>query len=163
MAIKALKSMWEQEKGREVGLIQSKGKKHWCEGGLTFTSCWQRDRSGSSLWSSSGPSDWAEGWGREVCMVGIVNHVCSVLARSGVDYVCQARASLAVWEGLGIVLAQVVRRWWDFVICHTWIFNNEAIQDTKCVKFGSISGRGGKQARSFHCLKSRRNVPDHEY
>lgn len=102
--IKALKSMWEQEKGREVGLTQS--KKQWCESGLTFTSCWQRDRSGSSLWTVLAVlPEWRAGGGREVCVVGIVNHACSVLARSGVDYVCQALASLAVWEGLGIVLA----------------------------------------------------------
>lgn len=63
MMIKTLKSMWEQEKGREVGLTQN--KKHWYEGGLTFMSCWQRDRGGSSLWSSFGCwTEWRAGGGR---------------------------------------------------------------------------------------------------
>lgn len=43
-------------------------------------------------------------------MVGTVDHVCSVMARPVVDYVCQAPASLAASEGLGTVLVQALGR-----------------------------------------------------
>lgn len=37
------------------------------------------------------------------------------------------------------------------------------MQDTKCIKFGSTSGRGGKWGTRFHCLTSRRTVHNHDY
>lgn len=43
-------------------------------------------------------------------MVGIVNHVCSVLARPGMCYVRQAPACTAASEGLGTVLAVALGR-----------------------------------------------------
>lgn len=125
--IKAWRGMWEQEKGR--GGPHSKQRKKALTRGWARRP-WQRCSSGSCLRSSIAGSYRVEQQGREVCVVGTADHVCSILARPGVDYVCQAPAFLAVSEGLGMVQVQALGRWQDCVTFCTRVFSNEGRKDT---------------------------------